>query len=186
MGFYDDEETALQYIAMAEGYDGRELIEVLRNHLQDGSSVLELGMGPGVDLTMLENHYLATGSDISQYFLDRYRDSNADADLMFLDAVELETERKFDCIYSNKVLHHLANDQLALSLHRQIDCLTDGGLVFHSFWRGEGVEEHHGLKFVYQSEDSLREIFGVSFGKVEVVSYTEMESDDSLYVVARV
>ena len=36
MGFYDDEETAQQYIAIAEGYDGRELIEILRNHLPGG------------------------------------------------------------------------------------------------------------------------------------------------------
>lgn len=47
MGFYDDEETALQYVAMADGYDGRDLIEVLRSQLPDGSSVLEVGMGRG-------------------------------------------------------------------------------------------------------------------------------------------
>ena len=185
MGFYDDEETALQYIAMAEGYDGRELIEVLRNHLPDGSSVLELGMGPGVDLSMLEDHFRATGSDISQFFLDRYRESHADADLVLLDAVTLETERTFDCIYSNKVLHHLPDEQLAMSLHRQKETLTGGGMVFHSFWRGEGAEEHHGLQFVYQCKDSLRAIFGMTFGQADVVSYTEMENDDSLYVIAR-
>lgn len=184
MGFYDDEETALQYIAMAEGYDGRELIEVLRHHLPDGSSVLELGMGPGVDLGILANHFRATGSDISQYFLDRYRDVHPDADLIHLDAVELETERVFDCIYSNKVLHHLTTEALSKSLRRQREILTDGGLVFHSFWRGNGVEEHHGLKFVYQNEDSLRETFGAVFGRVSVVTYTEMEEEDSLYVLA--
>jgi len=185
MGFYDDEETALQYIAMAEGYDGGELIEVLRNHLPEGSSVLELGMGPGVDLSMLEDNFCATGSDISQFFLDRYRASHADADLVLLDAVTMETERTFDCIYSNKVLHHLRNEQLALSLCRQKEILTGGGMVFHSFWQGEGTEEHHGLNFFYHSEDSLSAIFGVTFSQVDVVSYTEMENDDSLYVIAR-
>lgn len=50
LGFYDEEKTANQYIAMADGYDGRELIDVLRAHLPDGASILELGMGPGVDL----------------------------------------------------------------------------------------------------------------------------------------
>lgn len=184
MGFYDDEETALQYIAMAEGYDGRELIEVLRNHLPDGSSVLELGMGPGVDLRMLQDHFRATGSDISQFFLDRYRELHAGADLLLLDAVKLDTERTFDCIYSNKVLHHLTVEELSASLRRQKDILTGTGMVFHSFWRGEGTEEHHGLRFVYQDEESLRKTFCSTFSRVDVVSYTEMEGDDSLYVIA--
>ena len=185
MGFYDDKHTALQYIAMAEGYDGRDLIDVLRKRLPEGSSILELGMGPGVDLDILQEHFRATGSDISQFFIDRYRENNPDAELMLLDAVNLETNRAFDCIYPNKVLHHLEDEQLAKSLRRQIDCLNDGGLVFHSFWRGEGTDEHHELKFVYQNEDSFRKIFNKSFGKVEVVTYTEMERDDSMYVIAR-
>ena len=185
MGFYDDKETALQYIAMAEGYDGRELIDVLRKHLPEGSTVLELGMGPGVDLGILEDHFCVTGSDISQFFLDRYRENHAGADLMRLDAVNLETDRVFDCIYSNKVLHHLENEQLANSLCRQKEILTGPGVVFHSFWRGQGTEEHHGLRFVYQDEDSIKAIFGATFSQVDVVSYTEMEIDDSLYVIAR-
>lgn len=184
MGFYDDEETALQYIAMAEGYDGRELIEILRNHLPDGSSVLELGMGPGVDLSILEKYFRATGSDVSQYFLDRYRKIHGDADLVRLDAVEIETDRVFDCVYSNKVLHHLTTAELARSLRKQQEILTGGGMVLHSFWQGEGTEEHHGLKFVYQTEESLRTIFGKTFSQVDIVAYTEMEEDDSLYVLA--
>ncbi len=50
MGFYDEAKTANQYIEMAAGYDGRELIQALREHLPDGSRVLEIGMGPGVEL----------------------------------------------------------------------------------------------------------------------------------------
>ena len=33
MGFYDEEKTAREYIAMADGYDGRDLIAVLIKHL---------------------------------------------------------------------------------------------------------------------------------------------------------
>jgi ubiquinone/menaquinone biosynthesis C-methylase UbiE len=119
MGFYDDEKTANQYITMAEGYDGLELVEALRIHLPDGGSVLEIGMGPGVDLQMLKKHYQVTGSDNSQFFLDRYRKSDPDADLLCLDAVELDTDRIFDGIYSNKVLHHFTDDELTKSLQRQ-------------------------------------------------------------------
>lgn len=184
MGFYDDEKTANQYIEMAEGYDGRELVEALEKHLAAGATVLELGMGPGVDLKLLEQHYKVTGSDNSAYFLDRFRTSHPSADLLLLDAVTLDTGRTFDCIYSNKVLHHLTEEDLARSVQRQRSLLTDNGLILHSFWRGAGVEEHHGLKFVYQTEESLRSLFGEVFNLVDIVRYSEMEADDSLYILA--
>ena len=71
--YYDDEKNARDYIEMAEGYDGRELIEVLKGYLPDGASLLELGMGPGVDLELLSKSYQVTGSDNAQAFLDIYR-----------------------------------------------------------------------------------------------------------------
>ena len=186
MGFYDDRKTALEYIAMADGYDGRELVEVLKLHLSGGAKILELGMGPGIDLNLLKAHFEATGSDNSQFFLDRYRAMCPDSDLIYLDAVELNTERVFDCIYSNKVLHHLSKDELTRSLHRQRQILSDKGLIMHSFWHGTGADEHHGLKFIYQTEDTLRSIIGEIYNVLEIVVYKEMEDDDSLYVLATV
>ena len=186
MGFYDDEKTARQYITMAEGFDGRELIEILRRHLPQGASILEIGMGPGVDLKILKKHFQVTGSDNSEFFLDRYRDSDPDADLIHLDAVGLDTERTFDCIYSNKVLHHLTDEELTKSLCRQKAILSSTGLIMHTFWRGTGVEEHHGLRFVNQTEDSLRSIVNNVFNVVDIVVYKEMDDDDSLFVLATV
>ena len=186
LGFYDDEKTALQYIEMAQGFDGQELVEVLTRHLPAGAIVLELGMGPGIDLNLLKTHYESTGSDFSQFFLDRYRKTYPDSDLIQLDAVELDTDRMFDCIYSNKVLHHLTDEQLTKSFRRQKQILSDEGLIMHSFWRGTGCDEHYGLKFVYQTEDTIRSIVGEFFNVLDIVVYKEMEGDDSLYVVANV
>jgi hypothetical protein len=73
MGYYHTAESVDKYIEMAEGYDGRALVEVLRKHLQPGATVLELGMGPGKDLDLLSESFQATGSDVSPLFLDRYR-----------------------------------------------------------------------------------------------------------------
>ena len=58
--YYDNEKNARDYIEMAEGYDGRELIKVLKQYLPDGASLLELGMGPGVDLELLNQSYQVT------------------------------------------------------------------------------------------------------------------------------
>ena len=71
VGYFDTNEGVDEYIQMAEGYDGRELIEILRSHVPSGSSVLELGMGPGKDLALLQPYFQATGSDSSAIFVDR-------------------------------------------------------------------------------------------------------------------
>jgi cyclopropane fatty-acyl-phospholipid synthase-like methyltransferase len=161
MGFFDTEDGVRQYEEMAEGYDGRELVDRLRRHLPAGSSVLEIGMGPGKDLDMLLETYEATGSDNSQLFLDRYRarKSAPVPELVLLDAVELETPRRFDALYSNKVLQHLSRDQLRRSLSRQGELLVPGGVALHSLWNGDKEdEEHAGLLFVYYTVESFTEL----------------------------
>lgn len=184
--FYDDPQNVAQYVQMSDGYDGRKLIDGLRQYLPSEASVLELGMGPGTDLDLLRQFYKATGSDRSLLFLERYQERHPDADLLQLDAVSLETKRRFDGIYSNKVLYHLTPDELRQSLENQSKVLHPGGVALHSFWYGEGEERSHGLHFTYYTEASLRALFeGFRFEILELGRYTEMETDDSIYVIAR-
>ena len=52
-------------------------------------------------------------------------------------------------------------------------------------WR-QGIEEDmHGLHFVYYTETTFGELVGDEFEIVETARYTEMEPDDSFYVVLR-
>jgi cyclopropane fatty-acyl-phospholipid synthase-like methyltransferase len=185
MGYFDERKNVDAYIQMAEGYDGRELITILKKRLPAGSTVLELGMGPGVDLDLLVESYNVTGSDLSVVFLDLYRQKHPAADLLKLDAVTIETERTFDCIYSNKVLHHLAKPELRRSFARQKELLTAGGLLMHSFWYGDKEEEHHGLRFVYYTEETLLKEFAPGLEVVEMKRYKEMEDSDSFYALLR-
>jgi SAM-dependent methyltransferase len=188
-GYFDDPKNVESYVDMAAGYDGRELIAVLRRHVPAGAAVLELGMGPGVDLDILAETYTVTGSDASSVFVDRYRSTHPKADLLQLDAVamDLPQGKQFDAIYSNKVLHHLTRDDLALSLVAQTPALRPGGHMLHSFWAGEGEEQHHGMRFTYWTSESLREVVAQIDGLawVEDAVYEEMEAGDSLYVLLR-
>ena len=185
MSYYDDEQNVLEYIEMAEGFDGRELVEKLGAYLPEGSTVLELGMGPGVDLELLSQKFKATGSDTSEVFLSRYRAEHPDADLLNLDAVTLDTDRKFQCIYSNKVLHHLTRDELLRSLVRQAEVLTPGGIALHTFWHGEKEETHHGLRFVYYMVSELEAMIPADFHILETSLYEEMEENDSIRLVIK-
>ena len=185
MAYFDDRENVAEYLQMAEGYDGRDLIAVLKMHLPAGSTVLELGMGPGKDLDLLAKTYTVTGSDSSSVFLELYREQHPSADLLKLDAASIETERTFDCIYSNKVLPHLSRADLHRSFTRQHAVLTAGGLSMHSFWRGDKEEEHHGLLFVYYTEDELPNAVGSGFEVVAMDRYKEIEDDDSFHILLR-
>ena len=185
MGFFDTEKGVDEYIKMAEGYDGTELIKILQEFVPEKSTVLELGMGPGKDLDILSKTFTVTGSDNSQIFLDRYKKQNPNADLLKLDSVTIPSERTFDCIYSNKVLHHVTREDLKKSFQRQKEILNSNGIAFHSFWRGDKDENYDGLLFTKYQIDGLKEIIGDNFNILSMNIYTEMEKNDSIYVVLR-
>lgn len=185
MGFFDDKKNIDEYIKMADGYDGRELIELLKKHLKKGSSVLELGMGPGKDFDILNVDFEVTGSDSSSVFLDLYRKKNKTADLILLDAKKMNIDRIFDCIYSNKVLHHLTSEDLKKSLKKQSAVLKSNGLLFFSLWYGDKEESFSGLRFVYYTEETIKKIIGDKYKVLEIKQYSEMEKDDSMYIILR-
>lgn len=185
MSYFDDEKNVEEYVKMAEGYDGRELIAILKKHLRTGSSVLELGMGPGKDFEILSESFQVTGSDNSKAFLDRYKKRNASADLVLIDAVKMGIDRRFDCIFSNKVLHHLTLEDLKKSLKNQWEVLNAKGILFHSLWYGDKEEEMSDMHFVYYTEETFGEIIGGEYEILETKKYTELDKDDSMYVVLR-
>ncbi|MGB3185762.1 MAG: class I SAM-dependent methyltransferase [Ornithinimicrobium sp.] len=180
---YDTTRGVEDYAVMAEGYDGRTHIERLNQLLPPGSAVLELGMGPGVDLDMLARTFTATGSDRSQAFLDRYARIRPETELLRLDAVTLDTDRHFDAIYSNKVLHHLTRDELITSLERQARLLRPGGLLLHGIWAGMTTETHEGLHDQRYTPDTLRTALPASLALIECDFYQEMTHNDSLRVL---
>lgn len=185
MAFYHDGRNVENYIDMAKSYDGRSLIQELGKHLKKGSTVLELGMGPGKDLQILSEDYVVTGTDESEIFVDLYKNNHPNANVFTLDAIKMDIDETFDCIYSNKVLMHLSTDDMVKSINLQRKNLKKDGLLFHSLWRGKGVEEYDGLVFVYYEEEDIRELFGSDFEILEIGIYTEAEENDSLYFVLK-
>lgn len=187
MEFFHQEKNVNDYIKMAEGYDGREIIEELQKHLPRGSSVLEIGMGPGTDLALLENIYQGhvTGSDYSEIFINRYQKQHPEVDLILLDATTLKTDRKFQGLYSNKVLMHLSREELKQSIKRQTEILEPNGIICHSFWRSEKEENYDGLLFIYYTSEQLHTLFKENFDIIKIGIYQEMEPDDSLFIIAR-
>ena len=137
------------------------------------------------DFDILKKFYTATGSDNSKVFLNNYKKLNKKADLLKLDAVTLRTARRFDGIFTNKVLHHLTKRDLKKSIKRQREILNPGGIAFHSFWKGNKTEHMVGLRFVYYQINQLKKIIGNHFEIIEIKVYTEMKKNDSVYVILK-
>ena len=182
---YDTTDGVEEYVAVARGYDGRTHIERLHHLLPPGSAVLELGIGPGVDLDLLAQRYDVVGSDLSQAFLDRYSRRRPETVLLQLDAVTIDTTKRFDCIYSNKVLHHLTVEQFTQSLQRQSELIRPDGLLLHGLWAGDTTENHHGLHSRQYTEETIAAAVPPTLDIVECTPYQEMTVDDSIRVVLR-
>ena len=183
MGYFDTQKGVKEYTKRAEKWGGVKLIKILKKYLPKNSTLLEIGIGPGQDFDILKKHYTATGSDKSRDFLDNYKKKNKRADLLKLDAVTLRTARRFDGIFTNKVLHHLTKRDLRKSIKRQKEILNPGGIAFHSFWKGDKTEHMVGLRFVYYEKTQLKKIIGNDFKILEMKVFTEMKKNDSIYVI---
>lgn len=183
--FYHTKESVDMYLSMAEGYDGSFLIDKLKAHLPENSTVLEIGSGPGKDVVLLSRYYQVTGSDYSLEFLNRLKAQFKDNAFLHLNAANLETDKTFDAIYSNKVLHHLTDEELEHSINRQYELLHADSIICHSFWKGEGEEEYEGMFVNNHTVEELTTLLTPHFDILEISVYKEMEEEDSILVIAR-
>lgn len=183
--YYNTKESVEEYIELAKGVSGIELIEKLKQILPPNSTVLEIGSGPGTDWKILSESYQAIGSDNSTVFLNYLISKNPEGEFLDLDAITLKTNKRFDGIYSNKVLHHLRDTELVDSIERQHKVLNSNGIICHSFWKGDGYEIFKGLFVNYHSEVTIRELFSEHFEILSIEAYKEFEDNDSLLILGK-
>lgn len=183
--YYKRKESVAEYIKLAKDVNGRELIEKLEQVLPLNSTLLEIGSGPGMGWEILNKSYNVTGSDNSTEFLIHLIAENPNGEFLELDAVTLKINKKFDGIYSNKVMHLLQDNELANSVKRQHEILNTDGIICHSFWKGEGSEIFKGLFVNYHSETNLKEIFKDYFEIISIEDYKEFEDNDSLLLIGK-
>jgi len=183
--YYKTKESVEEYIELAKDVNGAELIEKLKQVLPTNSILLEIGSGPGSDWKILNEFYNVIGSDNSTEFLNHLIAKNPKGAFLELDAITLKTVKKFDGIYSNKVLHHLNDNELIDSIKRQSEILNSEGVICHSFWKGEGSEIFKGLFVNYYNNDTLQNVFKEYFEIISIESYNEFEENDSLLLIAK-
>lgn len=183
--YYKKKESVDEYIKMAEGINGSNIIDKLGDYLHDNADLLELGSGPGSDWEILSKKYKVVGSDFSLEFLKRLEHKYPNNCFLEVDAETIETDLKFNAVYSNKVLIHLDDESLRKSIVNQANVLLSNGIVCHSFWKGDGSEIYKEMLVNYQNKESLEGLFGDLFEVLLIEEYNEFEDNDSVMIIAR-
>ena len=183
--YYKTKESVDEYIKLAKDVNGKQLIEKLEQVLPPHSTLLEIGSGPGSDWKILNKSFNVIGSDNSTEFLNHLVSKNPNGEFLKLDAITLLTDKMFDGIYSNKVMHHLTDNELTESIKRQYELLNPKGIICHSFWKGEGSEIFKGLFVNYHDEGNLKKYFEAYFEILSIENYKEFEDEDSLLLLGR-
>ena len=183
--YYKTKDSVAEYIRLAKDVNGGELIEKFKEFLPPNSTILEIGTGPGTDWNILNEDYEVVGSDNSKDFLRHLISTNPSGRFLELDAITLKIDEKFEGLYSNKVMHHLKDNELIDSITRQLDILNPDGIICHSFWQGEGSEIFKGLFVNYHTKKALREFFESYFEILLIESYAEFEEADSILLIGK-
>ncbi|MCB0739309.1 MAG: class I SAM-dependent methyltransferase [Bacteroidetes bacterium] len=184
-GYYHTSESVKEYIELAKDVNGAEHIAEIQKYLAENSKLLELGTGPGTDFEILSKTYHVTGSDYSSEFIKHLENKYPKAKLLEVNAAQIPSETIFDGIYSNKVLHHLSDNELESSVKTQHAALTENGLICHTFWKGEGYEIFKGMYVNYHSKAEIKGLFQNHFEIIELTEYAEFEEGDSIRLIAR-
>lgn len=187
MNFYHKPENVQQYRSMMADYDNSTVLHMVREVLPFGSSLLELGMGTGLDLLDLSQNYQVIGSDFSPVFVSDFRREHPEIPVYELNAVDFSLNKKFDCIYSNKVLYHLSAVDFQKSLQIQAEHLSENGIIFLTLWLREFREKvyEEDLRFTYYTEKDIENLLPKNLQIEKMTRYAEMEADDSIAVILR-
>jgi trans-aconitate methyltransferase len=188
MSYFDKAENVKNYIKMCEGYEASHLINRLHTHLNSGAQLLELGSGPGNDIERLQQRYHVTASDYSKVFVKHLKQRFSALNVVQCDANHLPKQSLYDCIYSNKVLHHLTPNQLVTSLTQQYLQLNKGGVLAHSVWIGAENFELEGETHYYHQKAALETMINRACKDIEWLDYyeyDEFESNDSAFFIIK-
>ncbi len=186
MNFFDNADNAKFYMDMIKDDLNKTLVNHAIKYFDKTMKVLELGSAAGHDLKILDEYVEVVGSDNAEPFIRHLKDTFYDLRILRLDAVTMDTHKKFDGIYSNKVLHHLEKADLKTSLENQAKVLNSKGVMVHGFWQNiDALDTPDGLLFNTYNQQSIQEYIPDTLEIVHFEPYKEYEYEDSFFIVLR-
>ena len=106
----------------------------LRNHLPKFQKVLELGSKKGDDLKLLDEYYEVVASEDEKVKTRFLKDEFIDIRVILVDKIEVDTQKKFDCVFSNRIFDECNIDEIKQSFENQKSVLNKDGFIYHIFY----------------------------------------------------
>ena len=136
-------------------------------------SVLDLGCGSGMHLSMFPYDTTKTGVDISESMLDVAKKRETPNSTYFLSKIgDFATESKFDLVYSlfHVMSYQTTESDLDRSLATIRNSLSDNGLAVFDFWHRAAWDQDPPVTRMTMRKNSLVEVKRVSSPTVDRVS----------------
>ena len=146
-----------------------DIIKVLDGKLAKYKNILEISSQEGKDLEILDGFYEVVASEDEKIKTRFLKDKYIDIRVILLEAVAVDTHKKFECIFSRNVLDKLPLEDIKTSLENQKKVLEGGSLIFHIFDKDRVSPD--------EIENIVSENYKILESKIE---------DESFYILAKV
>lgn len=135
------------------------IVEVLVEHLADGSSILDLGCGSGRDMAFLSSvGFCVTGIEQSPS-LASLAHKHSGCEVIVGDFQTHPFDKKYDAVVSLGSFVHANRQELGSMITLMGSLLSKRGYAVVSLKKGSGVIEDGMRKFTLWDDSELREIF---------------------------
>ncbi len=178
---FNDKEFVNMYMSMLEDYDNSFVVNNFKKFIDNKLTILELGIGPALDYEALHQTYNITASDTSEVFIEMFN-KKYNSTALNVCAKYINVEKSFDCIFTNKVLQVLNDEEMKESFINQHKTLNNDGIIFHCIWIDENEGEHESNVI---TTSKLKSFIDDLFEIQQLIPYSEMEENDSIILVAK-
>jgi ubiquinone/menaquinone biosynthesis C-methylase UbiE len=177
--------------------DREKYTQLLMSNLSEGSSLLELGCGPGAPTTKtLAERYEVTANDISESCLELAQKNAPSANLILSDMTSLEfPDNSFDAVVAYYSFHHVPRDRYEPLLNNIANWLRPGGIFMAAMYPYDTdnlvTDDWHGSTMYWSSFDedkTLQLIKGAGLTIIEQSTESALEDGKEttfLWIIAR-
>lgn len=178
------EQTILAYNKNAKRYNAKfvdfvaykeKIIEFDKGYIPKGARILDLGCGPGNNITTLQSRdisYSFTGVDLSKDLLNIAKENHPTCTFLHQNICTLEVEAEYESILASFCVVHLTHVETKKLIQYISESLVQNGGLYISFMEGSSS----GFESTSFSED---EIF---FNYYQTADVVQMLSDCGLVV----
>ncbi|MBT7618074.1 MAG: class I SAM-dependent methyltransferase [Calditrichaeota bacterium] len=155
MNYYDN--NYKDFIARTLDVDMMELYTPFCDRLNPGSSILDIGCGPGRDLKYFKSiGYVPLGLEPSRQLAD-YGRRYSGCEIVETTIQDFQSDTLFDGIWACASLLHLSSGELGGALHKITGLMHSGSVFYCSFKLGNHEGIRNGRYFNDQTLDSFVE-----------------------------